>query len=138
MPTYDSPWEWSPHYYGLIEEGMRQGDCLTVCVEHKGRHPFLPHLDACHELPRPLPKMERVRIASQDFKRPIWVNPDGSDQEYNRADLAAAIVMAAREMKGRRNYMPEPPAAPEPASEQHQPAAHLPDVEVWTDDGPTG
>ncbi len=108
MRNYDFPWAWSPHYYGLIEEDMRQTDCLMVCVAHQGRHPFLAELDACHELPKGLRKLERVRIANQDRKEPAWT--ESPEPALDPAALAAAIVMAARELRGQRNHLPETPA----------------------------
>lgn len=103
---------------------MRQADCLMVCVEHKGRHPFID--GGCHELPRPLPKRERVRIANQDREQeaaPVRV-------QFDVDDIAEAIVKAELYLASRRQERapaaqalqgaPAPKTSPEPVNGQHE------------------
>jgi hypothetical protein len=126
-PDYVDPWTRSADYYGLIEEGMRQTDCLMVCVAHKGRHPFVD--GGCHELPRPLPKRERVRIANQDREQPAAP----VRVQFDADDLAEAIVKAELYLAERRQeraaaaHAPQgtraPSVAPEPVNGQHEPAS---------------
>lgn len=118
MPrNYDVPWEWSVHYYGLIEEGMRQDDCLAVCVAHQGRHPFVD--DGCHELPKPMSTVDRVRLTQQD--RPAAPPPVPVDAE----ELAHGIALALDSLMQRRREQRDayaPKAAPEPARDERSPA----------------
>jgi hypothetical protein len=133
-PDYVDPWTWNDHYYGLIEEGMRQDDCLAVCVAHKGRHPFVD--GGCHELPKPLPKRERVRIANQD--RPQTAAP--VRVQFDADDLAEAIVKAELYLAERRQERAAaaqalqgtsaPRTAPEPASSDSGPATKVRTVEL--------
>jgi hypothetical protein len=122
-PDYADPWTWSDHYYGLIEEGMRQDDCLMVCVAHKGRHPYVD--GGCHELPKPLPKRERVRIANQDREQPaapVRVQFDVDD-----------LALALRSVIPTGN-LPEPAptskTVPEPARSDSEPATKVRTVEL--------
>jgi hypothetical protein len=117
MRNYDVPWTWSDHYYGLIEEGMRQTDCLAVCVAHQGRHPFVD--GGCHELPKPMSKVDRVRLTQQD--RPAVPPPVPVDAE----ELAHGIALALDSLMQRRREQRDaytPKTAPEPTRSDSQPA----------------
>jgi hypothetical protein len=118
MRDYDVPWTWSEHYYGLIEEGLRQDDCLAVCVAHQGRHPYLD--GGCHELAKPLPRLERVRIANLDRPQPA----PPVRVEFDPDDLAEVLKRAAVSMKPTASLPVPAPAKKtpvEPASGQQQP-----------------
>jgi hypothetical protein len=118
MRNYDVPWTWSGYYYGLIEEGMRQDDCLAVCVAHQGRHPFVDGM--CHELPKPMSKVDRVRLTLQD--RPAAPPPVPVDAE----ELARGIALALDSLMQRRREQRDAytqKTAPEPASGDSQPAS---------------
>ena len=67
MPSYDAPYRWSVHLYGLIEEGERPNEQLAVCVRHQGAHPW--YLDACHAIQKGLGKRERVAIYARSLER---------------------------------------------------------------------
>jgi hypothetical protein len=107
MPSYDAPYRWSVHLYGLIEEGERQGDQLAVCVRHQGAHPF--YLDGCHMIPTGLGKRERVAIYARSLER--QPEPEPQLLEIDVQSMAAAFVTAMR--AARRDQKAESASAPQ-------------------------
>lgn len=121
-----------------LQEPPRRGR-YQPCAKHDGRHQDVSgqcvHWGARYAL-RPgrclacaAPTMNRLDLQTGR----VSVLEEGSDDvhahpaivvqqpDLDPRDLAAAIVIAARELRGERIHKPEPPAAPEPASEHPEP-----------------
>ena len=96
MPSYDAPYQWSPHLYGLIEEGERPTDRLAVCSAHQGRHPY--YLGGCQAIPRGLSKRERHALYARSVPRQPEPEPLAVDVE----SMAQAIVAASRATRQER------------------------------------
>jgi hypothetical protein len=123
---------WHPSIFAL-EAGVG----LAVCVSHAGAHVF--YLGGCQALQPAQPKRLRAAILARSLDREH--RPEPARVEIDADALALGIAGALHSLMRERREQRATSAtavAPEPTSDDREPTADLPDVEVWTDNGASG
>lgn len=81
---------------------------LTVCVAHKGEHPWYMHACVAFQRGRQ-PKALRIRLTRQD-RPPVVERPEPIQVQLDESKLAAGIAIALDQLmqKRRQERAPEP------------------------------